>query len=186
MICDDSSVIRRLVRGALTADPQMHIVYEAVNGKDALDNVESVRPDVVLMDVEMPIMDGIDAVHAIRRRFRTLPIIMFSSLTGQGAEATMDALAAGANDFAIKPTGSNNLQSAKDQVQIELTGKIRNLVGTPADEKAILGLQKAAPGGQGRTASPSRREAAATSEASTFGSPRNCVRGWQSGYPISR
>ena len=85
MLCDDSSVIRRMVRAALTADPQLEVVYEAVNGQDALDHVGSVRPDVVILDVEMPVMDGIDAAYAIRRRSPTLPIIMFSSLTSQGA-----------------------------------------------------------------------------------------------------
>lgn len=171
MICDDSSVIRRLVKGALTTDPQLQVVYEAENGKDAVDNVGSVRPDVVVMDVEMPIMDGIDAARTIRRRCRTLPIIMFSSLTSQGAEATMDALSAGANDFAIKPAGTNNFQAAKEQVQKELIGKIRNLVGTPVDEKEKLGLQKAVPVASSferRTVSPARREVVATAEASTF------------------
>jgi two-component system chemotaxis response regulator CheB len=171
MLCDDSSVIRRLVKGALTTDPQMHVVYEAVDGKDAVDNLGSVRPDVVILDVEMPVMDGIDAARTIRRRCRTLPIIMFSSLTSQGAEATMDALAAGANDFAIKPAGTNNFQAAKEQVQKELIGKIRDLVGTPADVQEKLGTQKAAPvspGVQRRTARPSRRETIATPEVSTF------------------
>jgi two-component system chemotaxis response regulator CheB len=135
MLCDDSSVIRRLVKDALTTDPQIEVVYEAVNGQDAVDNVGSVRPDVVILDVEMPIMDGIDAARTLRRRCRALPIIMFSSLTGQGAEATMDALAAGANDFVIKPAGSNNFQAAKEQVQKELIGKIRTLVGNPAASK---------------------------------------------------
>ena len=104
MLCDDSSVMRRLLKGALTATAEFDVVYEAENGKEAVDNVGRIRPDIVVLDVEMPVMDGIDAARALRRRCRTLPIIMFSSLTSQGAAATMEALAAGANDFAIKPT----------------------------------------------------------------------------------
>lgn len=157
MLCDDSSVIRRLVKGALTTDPQLEVVYEAVNGQDAVDNVGSVRPDVVILDVEMPVMDGIDAARAIRRRCRTLPIIMFSSLTGQGAEATMDALAAGANDFAIKPAGSSNIQAAKEQVQKDLIGKIRTLVEIPQGSKEKLGAPtpvRAAQFGSRRPAQP--------------------------------
>ena len=129
MLCDDSAVIRRLVKGALTADPQLEVVYEATNGQDAVDKVGSTRPDVVILDVAMPIMDGIDAARILRRRSRTLPIIMFSSLTGPGAQATMDALAAGASDFAIKPSNSNSFQAATELVQKELIGKIRTLVG---------------------------------------------------------
>ncbi len=133
MLCDDSAVIRRLVKGALTADPQLEVVYEATNGQDAVDKVGSTRPDVVILDVAMPIMDGIDAARILRRRSRTLPIIMFSSLTGPGAQATMDALAAGASDFAIKPSNSNSFQAATELVQKELIGKIRTLVGIPEE-----------------------------------------------------
>ena len=131
MLCDDSSVIRRMIRAALTTDPQFNVVYEAVNGRDAVDHVDSVRPDVVILDVEMPVMDGIEAARTIRRCYQTLPIIMFSALTDHGAEATMDALAAGANDFAIKPSGANNLQDAQEQVRKELIEKIRTLVDLP-------------------------------------------------------
>lgn len=148
MICDDSSVMRRLLKSALTSDPQLEVVYEAVNGQDAVDNVGSIRPDVVILDVEMPVMDGIDAARTIRRRCRTLPIIMFSSLTGKGAEATMDALAAGANDFAIKPAGSTNIQAAKEQTQTELIGKIRTLVEIPPASKEKLGATSPAPAAQ--------------------------------------
>lgn len=157
MICDDSSVMRRLLKGALTTDPQLEVVYEADNGRNAVDNVGSIRPDVVILDVEMPVMDGIDAARIIRRRCRTLPIIMFSSLTGHGAEATMDALAAGANDFAIKPAGSSNMQAAKEQVQKELIGKIRTLVEIPQASKEKLGAPtpaRAAQSGRGRATQP--------------------------------
>lgn len=139
MLCDDSSVIRRTVRAALAVDPQLTIVYEAVNGQDAVDHVGSVRPDVVILDVEMPVMDGIDAARVIRRRCRTLPIIMFSSLTGPGAEATLDALAAGANDFAIKPSGAKSFQAAIEQVQKELIPKIRNMVDLQEASRETLG-----------------------------------------------
>lgn len=139
MLCDDSSVARRLLRSVLTEDPLLDVVYEAVNGQDAVDNLDSVQPDVVILDVEMPVMDGIVAARKIRRRFRTLPIIMFSSLTSEGAEATMDALAAGANDFAIKPAGAKSMQAVKDQVQQDLIGKIRTLVGLPSAVREKLG-----------------------------------------------
>lgn len=142
MLCDDSSVMRRLLKGALTATAEFEVVHEAENGKEAVDNVDRVRPDIVVLDVEMPVMDGIDAARALRRRCRTLPIIMFSSLTSQGASATMEALAAGANDFAIKPAGTNSFQDAQAKVQGELVSKIRNLVGTPEDVQQKLEAPK--------------------------------------------
>lgn len=142
MLCDDSSVMRRLLKGALTATAEFEVVFEAENGKEAVDNVDRVRPDIVVLDVEMPVMDGIDAARALRRRCRTMPIIMFSSLTSQGAAATMEALAAGANDFAIKPAGTNNFQEAQAKVKGELVSKIRNLVSTPKDAQEKLGAPK--------------------------------------------
>jgi two-component system chemotaxis response regulator CheB len=87
MLCDDSSVIRRMIKSEMPADPRLDVVYEAENGKDAVDNFGRVRPDIVVLDVEMPIMDGIDAARTLRRRCRTLPIIMFSSLEpGRGSD----------------------------------------------------------------------------------------------------
>lgn len=142
MLCDDSAVMRRLLKGALTATAEFEVVYEAENGKEAVENVDRARPDIVVLDVEMPVMDGIDAARALRRRCRTLPIIMFSSLTSQGAAATMEALAAGANDFAIKPAGTNNFKEAQTKVQSELVAKIRNLVGTPENVQEKLGAPK--------------------------------------------
>jgi two-component system, chemotaxis family, protein-glutamate methylesterase/glutaminase len=142
MLCDDSSVMRRLLKGALTATTEFEVVYEAENGQLAVDNVGRIRPDIVVLDVEMPVMDGIDTARTLRRRYRTLPIIMFSSLTSQGASATMEALAAGANDFAIKPAGTNNFKDAQAKVQGELVSKIRNLVSTPDDVQEKLGAPK--------------------------------------------
>jgi two-component system chemotaxis response regulator CheB len=101
LVVDDSAFFRRRVAEILNAHPDLQVVGDAVNGKDAVDKTKSLRPDVVTMDIEMPVMDGITAVRHIMKESPT-PIIMFSSLTHDGAKATLDALEAGALDFLPK------------------------------------------------------------------------------------
>ncbi|MCZ8527963.1 protein-glutamate methylesterase/protein-glutamine glutaminase [Alteromonas sp. PRIM-21] len=101
LVVDDSTFYRRRVREILEGDRELEVVGEARNGRDALDKAEALKPDVITMDVEMPVMDGISAVKAIMDR-RPTPILMFSSLTHHGAQATLDALEAGALDFLPK------------------------------------------------------------------------------------
>ncbi|RDV25089.1 chemotaxis response regulator protein-glutamate methylesterase [Alteromonas aestuariivivens] len=101
LVVDDSTFYRRRVREILDEDRELEVVGEARNGQDALDKINELAPDVVTMDVEMPVMDGIAAVRAIMQK-RPLPILMFSSLTHHGAQATLDALEAGALDFLPK------------------------------------------------------------------------------------
>ena len=135
MICDDSATMRRLIKFAFQSETKIEIVAEAKNGREAVEQIEAVKPDILLMDVEMPEMDGIEAVYAIRKKNRCLPIIMFSSLTSRGAEATLDALSAGANDFATKPTAQNDFNKSVAYIQKELVTKINELV------KPSLGLK---------------------------------------------
>jgi two-component system chemotaxis response regulator CheB len=101
LVVDDSTFYRRRVREILDGDRELEVVGEARNGRDALEKAEALKPDVITMDVEMPVMDGISAVKAIMEK-RPTPILMFSSLTHHGAQATLDALEAGALDFLPK------------------------------------------------------------------------------------
>lgn len=101
LVVDDSTFYRRRVREILDEDRELEVVGEAKNGEEALDMLMKLSPDVVTMDVEMPVMDGISAVKAIMQK-RPVPILMFSSLTHAGAQATLDALEAGALDFLPK------------------------------------------------------------------------------------
>ena len=127
MICDDSAVMRSILTKVLTFEDDLHIVYQAEHGRDAIDHLDAARPDIVIVDVEMPVMNGIETVRAIRRRTRTLPIVMFSSLTSKGADATFEALISGANDFSTKPAGQVHVSDAVDAVRRDLIAKIRCL-----------------------------------------------------------
>ncbi|MDR9426331.1 MAG: response regulator, partial [Marinobacter sp.] len=98
LIVDDSLFFRRALREVFSSDPRLEVVGEASNGRQAVLKACELKPDIMTMDVEMPIMDGISAVRRITERCPTA-ILMLSALTKAGAEATLDALDAGAVDF---------------------------------------------------------------------------------------
>ena len=101
LVVDDSSFFRRRVSEIINSDSRLEVVDVAINGKEAVEKVTQIKPDVITMDIEMPIMDGITAVREIMK-VQPTPILMFSSLTHEGAKATLDALDAGALDFLPK------------------------------------------------------------------------------------
>ena len=101
LVVDDSGFFRRRIVEILQADRSIEVVGTAANGQDALEQVARLNPDVVTMDIEMPVMDGITAVRHMMSS-RPTPVLMFSSLTHDGARATLEALDAGAVDFLPK------------------------------------------------------------------------------------
>ncbi len=101
LVVDDSSFFRRRVSEIINSETRLEVIDVAVNGKEAIEKVKTLKPDVITMDIEMPVMDGITAVREIMAIAPT-PILMFSSLTHEGAKATLDALDAGALDFLPK------------------------------------------------------------------------------------
>ncbi len=101
LVVDDSGFFRRRIVEILEADSRIEVIGSAANGKEAIEQVARLKPDVVTMDIEMPVMDGITAVRHIMAA-NPLPVLMFSSLTHEGAQATLDALEAGAVDFLPK------------------------------------------------------------------------------------
>ncbi|MGR5322578.1 protein-glutamate methylesterase/protein-glutamine glutaminase [Vibrio alfacsensis] len=101
LVVDDSSFFRRRVSEIINSESRLEVIDVAVNGREAVEKAKSLKPDVITMDIEMPVMDGITAVREIMATSPT-PILMFSSLTHDGAKATLDALDAGALDFLPK------------------------------------------------------------------------------------
>jgi two-component system chemotaxis response regulator CheB len=101
LVVDDSSFFRRRVTDILNKDPKLNVIDVAVNGQEAVDKALLLKPDVITMDIEMPVLNGIEAVKKIMAQSPSA-ILMFSSLTHQGAKATLEALDAGALDFLPK------------------------------------------------------------------------------------
>ncbi len=101
LIVDDSSFFCQQLTQILNADPGLKVVGIANNGKDAIEKARQLKPDVITMDIEMPVMDGITALKQIMAS-DPVPVLMISSLTYEGAKLTLDALSAGAVDFLLK------------------------------------------------------------------------------------
>jgi len=127
LVVDDSAAVRRLVSNALSAQPDFEISGCAESGLAALEKVALDRPDVVLLDLEMPGMNGFDALRELKRRYVGLPVMVFSSYTSQGTAATVDALLAGADEYATKPGNLMPGSPAWTASQGELAIKLRSL-----------------------------------------------------------
>ncbi|HEY0869909.1 MAG TPA: chemotaxis response regulator protein-glutamate methylesterase [Acidothermaceae bacterium] len=129
LVVDDSVVIRRMVSSVLDADPDIEVVGTAANGRIALDKLEQLHPDIIILDVEMPVMDGLATLRALRLTHPNLPVVMFSTLTERGAMATLDALAAGATDYVTKPSHAGSVAASMERVRLDLVPKVKGLVG---------------------------------------------------------
>ncbi len=125
LIVDDSLVIRHLIREALGGDPAIEIVGAESNGSAALARIPELRPDVVTLDIEMPIMDGLETLRHIRTRHPKLRTIMFSTMTSRGASVTLEALALGADDYVTKAANAGSLDKSLVSLRSELIPKIK-------------------------------------------------------------
>lgn len=117
LICDDVAELRSLIRRALRSEAGIEVVGEAANGEQVIEMAASLRPDVVVLDIQMPVMDGFQALEGIRRDCPTAKVIMLSGLNASNLEAT--AMSLGADDYMEKGTYLGSLAE-----------KIRNLAGS--------------------------------------------------------
>ena len=129
LVVDDSVVIRRLLSDTLSEDPALQVVGAASDGRIALAKIPLLKPDLITLDIEMPVMDGLETLAAVRKLYPKLPVIMFSTLTERGAAATLDALSLGASDYATKPSGTGSSEVALERIRVELISKIKALCG---------------------------------------------------------
>jgi two-component system chemotaxis response regulator CheB len=127
LVVDDAAVFRRAVTEELSNDPALEVVGTAANGRIALAKMPQVCPDIVILDVEMPEMDGLAALKQLRKTYPRLPVIMFSALTERGAEATLDALALGATDYFTKPVNEGGLDASLKVIREQLIPEIKAL-----------------------------------------------------------
>ena len=127
LVVDDSTVMRKLISDILKNDPQIEVVDTAKTGKEAIEKAKNLKPDVITLDIEMPEMDGITALKILRKEVPQTKVIMFSSLTQEGAKATIESLALGAYDFVPKPSTKSFLESVK-KIEQDLIPKIKSVV----------------------------------------------------------
>ena len=126
MICDDSSVIRGAIARILESDPGVKVVAKVANGQLAVDELKRTRADVVVLDIEMPVMDGMTALPLLLRADPGVRVIMASTLTTRGADIAMRAMRLGAADYVPKPSSIGTVKD--DRFQRELLEKV-NLGG---------------------------------------------------------
>jgi len=138
LIVDDSAVMRSLLRSVVSTDPGLEVAGTAADGETALSAIESIRPDVVLLDVEMPVMDGLVTLRKLRARGHKTPVVMCSSLTQRGAKVTIEALSCGASDYVAKPSGQTGREAAMRALSLDLIPKIQALTGQTAQIPSTL------------------------------------------------
>jgi len=129
LVVDDAVVVRRIVTSVLGDEPDLEVVGTAPNGRIALQKIEQLNPDLVTLDIEMPVMDGLETLKALRKSYPRLPVIMFSTLTERGAAVTMEALMHGANEYVTKPANVGSVTEAMERIREELVPKIQALTG---------------------------------------------------------
>ena len=127
LIVDDSAVMRSLLRSVVNTDATLEVAGTVGDGASALSAVALQRPDLVLLDVEMPVMDGLVTLRQLRKQGHKMPVIMCSSLTQRGAKVTIEALAGGASDYVAKPSGHTSREEALRALAQELIPKIHAL-----------------------------------------------------------
>ncbi len=127
LIVDDSTVMRSLLRSVITASADLEVAGTAGDGETALGILKSLRPGLIVLDVEMPVMDGLATLRKLRAQGHKMPVIMCSSLTQRGAKVTIEALACGASDYVAKPAGQASREAAIKALSQDLIPKIRAL-----------------------------------------------------------
>jgi two-component system chemotaxis response regulator CheB len=145
LIVDDAVVVRRMMAEVLSSDPELEVVGTAANGRIALAKIPQVNPDLVILDVEMPEMDGLQTLAALRKTYPLLPVVMFSTLTQRGAAATLDALFLGASDYVAKPAHVSGVAHAVQCIRQDLIPRIKLFGAGVAGPAVSSGLSTPSP-----------------------------------------
>lgn len=140
LVVDDSPVARKVVSEVVLSIPGISDVVTASNGRLALERLAQDRFDLVILDVEMPELDGIATLRILRARFPAIPVLMFSTLTERAGTLTLEALALGARDYLTKPTTMGPVAASVEQIREQLTQKISGILpAAPGSSGAASG-----------------------------------------------
>jgi two-component system, chemotaxis family, protein-glutamate methylesterase/glutaminase len=140
LIVDDSAFVRKALSTMLQSEPDIEVVGLANNGKEAVEKAAELQPDIITMDVEMPVMSGLEALRIIMEQNPT-PVLMISSVTTEGAEATMEALSLGAIDFIPKQSTLTIQQTMRDELVSKVKAITQNSVKSRMNSRpSLLGL----------------------------------------------
>jgi len=134
LIVDDSALMRSMIGKIIESSRELRIAGKAMNGKFALSKIPNLDPDIIILDLEMPEMNGIEFLKERRRRGIQIPVIILSSLARRGARITMEALSLGASDFILKPTGKDQMELKS--IATTLTDLVKAYGGNYKVEKA--------------------------------------------------
>ncbi len=147
MVCDDSAVIRGAVARMLAAEPAVQVVARVANGKMALDEIGRTPVDVLVLDIEMPVMDGMTALPLLLRADPGLKVIMASTLTTRGADIALRALRLGAADYVPKPSAATGDEGFRRELveKVKGLGRMRRRVTQKGPQTAGLRLRPASP-----------------------------------------
>jgi two-component system, chemotaxis family, protein-glutamate methylesterase/glutaminase len=139
LVVDDSVFMRTIIRDMISKDPAIEVVDTASNGVDALEKIQSLEPDLVTLDIEMPRMNGIQVLEELKKVKKRPKVLMVSSLTSKDAEMTHQAIRLGADDFMLKPTDIPKVR----EIAEELISKIKHLASLPAQRRIVKPATKA-------------------------------------------
>lgn len=136
LIVDDSVVFRRQISEVLDEHPEFDVVSTAANGKIALKKLDHYKVDLIIIDLEMPVLDGVATIQEIKKLGISPKIVVFTSNSMSGASHALNALELGADDFALKPSGSSNsMEAAREQISSELLPKLLQFVNKDSETK---------------------------------------------------
>lgn len=129
MIVDDTPIVRRVLTQVLEEEVDIIVVGTANNGLEALERLPRLTPDILLLDIEMPGMSGLELLGELRRTDSTIPVLLFSSLTERGAMVTIEALLLGARDYVTKPSMLGSASAARDYIRRHVVSRLRGILG---------------------------------------------------------
>ncbi len=185
LIVDDAVVARRIVAELLSADPELEVAGMAANGRIALAKVAQLDPDLVTLDLEMPDMDGLETLAALRKAHPHLPVVMLSRYTRRAAVATLDALAGGACDYVTLPEASEGSAATVQAIREQLIPKIKQQAARHVGDKPRPAPARSRPLSDNGLSARPRIEVVAIG-ASTGGPNAlgTVVPGFPSGWPV--